>query len=62
MRWGNKNEMILQKADELVTNLNNIITNSEKDIDYIDGANHRYNEKEEILANQIINFINNRCK
>lgn len=59
MRWGNVNEMILQKADELVTIVNNIITNSNKDIDYVDGANHGYHEKEEIIANDIIRFI---CK
>ncbi len=57
MRWGNKNEMILQKADELVKIVNNSIINSNKDIDYIDGADHGYTGKEEELANQIINFI-----
>ena len=30
-----------------------------KDIDYIDGANHGYDEKEELLAIQIIDFIKN---
>ena len=58
MRWGNEKEMILQKADELVTMVTNIIKNNNKDINYIDGANHSYNEKEEILAKQIIEFIN----
>ncbi len=57
MRWGNKNEMILQKADELVTIVSNSIINSNKDIDYIDGADHGYTGKEEELADQIINFI-----
>ena len=57
MRWGNENEMILQKADELVDIVSNIIQNPEKDIDYIDGADHGYAGKEEILAKQIINFI-----
>lgn len=57
MRWGNEKEMILQKADELVTILNNIINNEDKDIDYIDGANHSYNGKEDVIANQIIKFI-----
>ena len=58
MRWGNNNEMILQKADELVDLLNEKITNNKKDISYIDGADHGYHEREEILAEQILNFIN----
>lgn len=57
MRWGNVNEMILQDADELVNIVSNIITNEKKDIDYIDGANHSYSDKEEIIADQIIDFI-----
>lgn len=57
MRWGNVNEMILQKADELVDIVSNILQNPEKDIDYIDGADHGYAGKEEILAKQIIHFI-----
>ena len=57
MRWGNTNEMILQKADELVDIVSNILQNPEKDIDYIDGADHGYTGKEEILAKQIISFI-----
>ena len=59
MRWGNDNEMILQKADELVDNMNTYIHNARKDIDYIDGANNGYDEKEELLAIQIIDFIKN---
>ena len=57
MRWGNDNEMILQKADELVTMVSNLVQNERKDINYIDGANHSYNEKEEILAKEIIEFV-----
>lgn len=60
MRWGNDKEMILQKADELVTLVNNIIINKKKDIDYIEGSNHSYNGKEEIVAKQIIEFIKNQ--
>lgn len=59
MRWGNDNEMILQNVDELVDNMNTYIHNARKDIDYIDGANHGYNDKEELLATQIIDFIKN---
>ena len=58
MRWGNDNEMIVQSAEELVTIVNNIIINPNKDIDFIDGANHGYHEKEELLAKDIVNFIN----
>ena len=57
MRWGNEKEMILQKADELVAIVNNIIGNEKKNIDYIEGANHSYDGKEEIVAKQIIEFI-----
>ena len=57
MRWGNNNEMILQKADDLCTMLKNKIKNEKLDIGYIDGANHSYTGKEEILANQITEFI-----
>lgn len=57
MRWGNDNEMILQKAEELVDIVNNILKNENKDIDYIDGANHGYENREEELAEQIIKFI-----
>ena len=60
MRWGNDKEMIIQKADELVTLVNNIIINKKKDIDYIEGSNHSYNGKEEIVAKQIIEFIRNQ--
>lgn len=57
MRWGNVNEMILQKADELVSIVSNKLENKNKNIDYIDGANHSYTGKHEILAEQIIEFI-----
>lgn len=57
MRWGNSNEMIEQDAKILVEILNKKIINKNKDINYIDDADHGYTGKEEILANQIINFI-----
>ena len=59
MRWGNVNEMIVQMPEELVDMMNHTITNSNKDIYYLDGANHSYEGKEEELAKQIIAFINN---
>ena len=38
--------------------MNKCITNPNKDIYYMDGANHSYEGKEEELAKQIIAFIN----
>lgn len=58
MRWGNSNEMIEQSADDLVSMLNSKIKNDFKDINYIDGADHGYTGKEELLATQIVNFLN----
>lgn len=57
MRWGNVREMIEREADDQVNFMNNKIKNANKDIDYIDGANHSYDNREEQLANQISNFI-----
>ena len=59
MRWGNNNEMILQNAEELVELINQKINNLKKDISFIDGADHGYHNREEILAEQILKFINN---
>ena len=57
MRWGNDNELILQKADELCDMLKEKIHNKFLDIGFIDGANHSYTGKENILANEIVKFI-----
>ena len=57
MRWGNVNELIFQSADELVEKLNEKIKNKNKDISYINGANHNYTGKEEELGDQIVEFI-----
>lgn len=57
MRWGNENEMILQKADDLCENLKIKIKNPNLDIGFIDGANHMYSGKEIVLAKQIKKFI-----
>ena len=57
MRWGNNNELILQPADKLVQNLNKKIKNDKKDLGFIDGATHNYSGKEQILANQILDFL-----
>lgn len=57
MRWGNVKEMILQQEDELVERVKKTLSNPKKDIHYIEGANHSYAGKEEIVAEQIIRFI-----
>ena len=59
MRWGNNNEMILQNAEELVELINQKNNNPKKDISFVDGADHGYHNREEILAEQILKFINN---
>lgn len=57
MRWGTDREMILQKASDLVEYMKGKIQNKEADISYIDGADHSYTGKEELLAEQIQNFL-----
>lgn len=57
MRWGNKNELIMQEADKLVEVMRNKIKNKGCDIGYIDGAGHNYRGKENELASQIIDFL-----
>lgn len=57
MRWGNDNEMILQDVNKLVKLMNSKINNIHKNIGYIDGANHNYDEKELVLVNEIISFL-----
>lgn len=57
MRWGNVNEMIRQNVEELKDFMNNKIININKDIGYIDGADHSYHGKEEELALQMKRFL-----
>lgn len=57
MRWGNVNELILEDAKTYSEKMKDIIKNEEKDIDYIDGADHGYHNKESELAEQIIKFV-----
>lgn len=58
LRWGNVHELVIQDLDELVNFLKSKIQNNKLDIGYIDGADHGYTGKEELLSNQIIKFIN----
>lgn len=57
MRWGNKNELIIQEADILVKIMRNKIKNKVSDIGYIDGGGHNYRGKENELASQIVKFL-----
>ena len=57
MRWGNDKELVSIKTEELVELMNNAIRNKKIDINYIEGANHTYTDKEDVLANEIVNFI-----
>ena len=57
MRWGNVQELILQDADQYVPKIRKIIKNENADINFIYGADHSYHDKEEILANEIMEFI-----
>ena len=60
MRWGNVNELINLSADDLSALLMKKINNPSKDIGFIDGATHNYRGKEQILANEILDFIKNK--
>ena len=60
MRWGNVNEMIEQRADDLIKMLNEKINIKDKDINYIDGADHSYSGKEEVLAGEILEFLKDK--
>lgn len=57
LRWGNVHELVIQPLDELVKFLKSKIKNSKLDIGYIDGADHGYTGKEQILAKEIVNFV-----
>ena len=59
IRWGNNKELIERKADNQVNFVNNKIKNNIKDINFIDGADHSFSGKEEILADEICTFLNN---
>ncbi len=58
IRWGNNKELIKQNAEDLVYILKNKLSNTKLDISYIDGANHSYNGKEDVLAQEIYDFLN----
>lgn len=57
MRWGTEQELIKQNVNYLVNILKNKLNNKYFDIGYIDGANHSYYGKEDVLADEICGFI-----
>ena len=57
MRWGNVNELIKQEASDLADFMNEKIKNLNKNIGYIDGADHSYHGKEKQLAKEIKDFL-----
>lgn len=57
MRWGNNKELISLPADKIVSICKEKINNSNKDIDFVDGATHNYVGMEDILGKDIIKFV-----
>ena len=58
MRWGNIRELIKRDAKDQTYFMNRKIKNEKKDISYIEGANHSYDEKANQLADEICEFLN----
>jgi len=59
IRWGNNKELIEREANDQVNFINSKIKNEMKDINFIDGADHSFRDKEEVLADEIYAFFNN---
>ena len=59
IRWGNNKELIEREANDQVNFINSKIKNEMKDINFIDGADHSFRDKEQILADEICAFLNN---
>lgn len=57
MRWGTYNELIRKSADEQVKLMRKVIKNPKSNIDFINGADHTYSDKEAELAQEITNFL-----
>lgn len=57
MRWGNNNEFIQIPADKLSKKISEKLDNKNKDIGFIDGADHHYTGKENKMAEELIAFI-----
>ena len=59
MRWGNNKELVSIPSEKIVEILEKKLDNEIKDIGVIDGASHNYSGKEEILAEELLNFLEN---
>lgn len=57
MRWGNNNEFIQIPADKLSKKISEKLDNKNKDVGFIDGADHHYTGKENKMAEELIAFI-----
>ena len=57
IRWGSVNELIIMSAPQQVEFMNEKIVNSKKNIGFIDGGNHSYKGKEQVLAQEIYKFL-----
>jgi len=57
LRWG-EDDLLIQKLDDLIKELQSKIKNNNLNIGYIKDTNHGYKGKEEELGNEIANFIN----
>ena len=57
MRWGNINEEIKKDAEVLVNFMRKKIKNPKQDIGHIDGGDHSYSDKEDVLAKEIVEFL-----
>jgi len=57
IRWGTVNEIIVQLPQEVVGIVNKKVKNDRLNVGYIDGANHSFYQKEEIVINQILEAI-----
>lgn len=56
LRWG-ENDLVVQNLDELIELLKAKIKNSKLDIGYIKDTDHGYTNKEEVLGEEIKNFL-----
>ena len=57
MRWGTVNEMTIYEPNELVDMVSKKVKHNNKDINCIWGANHSYDNYEEKLAEEIVDFV-----
>ena len=56
LRWG-ENDLVVQNLKDLIKLLNDKINNDKLDIGYIKDTDHGYTNKEEILGEEIVKFI-----